>query len=100
MKTTGNDVQTCKLLQGGRWIDAKTADFEPVTNPSDGSVIAKTPMCGRREVDQTVRAARIAFETCDQRRGPSLHKGAENGTEDGVDWRELRLAPQAPMPTT
>ena len=63
MKTTHNDVQTCKLLQAGRWIDAKTADFEPVINPSDGSIIAKTPMCGPREVDETVRAAQTAFET-------------------------------------
>lgn len=51
----------CPLFIGGNWTGAVDAATEPVFNPSDGSVIARTPMCGASEVDAAVRAAREAL---------------------------------------
>ncbi|MYJ00506.1 MAG: CoA-acylating methylmalonate-semialdehyde dehydrogenase [Gemmatimonadetes bacterium] len=51
----------CPLFIGGNWTGALDAATEPVFNPSDGSVIARTPMCGASEVDAAVRAAREAL---------------------------------------
>lgn len=51
----------CPLFIGGSWTGAAGAATEPVFNPSDGSVIAMTPMCGASEVDAAVRAAREAL---------------------------------------
>ena len=51
----------CSLFIGGNWTGADDAATEPVYNPSDGSVIARTPMCGASEVDAAVRAAREAL---------------------------------------
>ena len=51
----------CPLFIGGNWTGASGAATEPVFNPSDGSVIARTPMCGASEVDAAVRAAREAL---------------------------------------
>lgn len=57
------DMETngCPLFIGGNWTGAADAATEPVFNPSDGSVIARTPMCGASEVDAAVRAAREAL---------------------------------------
>ena len=56
------DMETngCPLFIGGNWTGALDVVTEPVFNPSDGSVIARTPMCGASEVDAAVRAAREA----------------------------------------
>ena len=52
---------SCSLFIDGNWTDATSVDTEPVYNPSDGGVIARTPMCGGVEVDAAVRAARAAL---------------------------------------
>lgn len=56
------DMETngCPLFIGGNWTGALDVATEPVFNPSDGNVIARTPMCGASEVDAAVRAAREA----------------------------------------
>ncbi len=56
-----NGMNTCPLFIDGSWTDAGDVATEPVFNPSDGSVIARTPMCGETEVDSAVRAARAAL---------------------------------------
>ena len=56
-----NGVNTCPLFIDGNWTDAGDVATEPVFNPSDGSVIARTPMCGETEVDSAVRVARAAL---------------------------------------
>lgn len=58
---TENGVNTCPLFIDGKWTDAADVSTEPVFNPSDGSVIARTPMCGGTEVDSAVRVARAAL---------------------------------------
>ena len=56
-----NGANTCPLFIDGNWTGASGVETEPVYNPSDGSVIARTPMCGASEVDAAVRAAREAL---------------------------------------
>ncbi|MDR8391070.1 CoA-acylating methylmalonate-semialdehyde dehydrogenase [Aliifodinibius sp. S!AR15-10] len=50
------------LLTGGKWITPKTTDFEEVYNPSSAQIIAYTPICGAKEVEEAVEAARTAFK--------------------------------------
>ena len=56
-------VDTCRLCIGGEWLDSSATETEPVYNPSDGRIIAHTPMCGAKEIDQAVQAASAAFPT-------------------------------------
>ena len=53
----------CPILQGGTWSQLPNLATGEVFNPSRGEVIARVPMCGAPEVDQTVRAAHEAFLT-------------------------------------
>jgi malonate-semialdehyde dehydrogenase (acetylating)/methylmalonate-semialdehyde dehydrogenase len=46
---------------GGRWIASQAREFANVHNPAMGSVIAKTPLSTRAEVDAAVQAAAKAF---------------------------------------
>ena len=55
------ETNGCPLFIGGNWTGADGTATEPVFNPSDGSVIAMTPMCGASEVDAAVQAAREAL---------------------------------------
>jgi len=57
-----NGVNTCPLYIDGKWTETNGVKTEPVFNPSDGSVIARTPMCGATEVDSAVRSARAALQ--------------------------------------
>lgn len=56
-----NHVANCPLFINGKWQTADVQSTEPVYNPSDGEVIARTPLCGDREVDMAVNAARAAL---------------------------------------
>jgi len=46
---------------GGRWIPSQSTERVDVFNPALGSVIAKTPLSTREEVDLAVQAAKQAF---------------------------------------
>jgi len=46
---------------GGEWRTLTDVATAPVHNPSTGNVIAETPLCGPREVDEAVEAAAAAF---------------------------------------
>src|SRR5438093_741825 len=54
------DPTRCPLVVAGEWL-ASRADTEPVYNPSDGTVIARAPMCGSEEVAAAVAAAEKAL---------------------------------------
>jgi malonate-semialdehyde dehydrogenase (acetylating)/methylmalonate-semialdehyde dehydrogenase len=41
----------------GEWIEPKISSFSDVINPATGSVIARTPLCTRVEVDAAAKAA-------------------------------------------
>jgi len=43
------------------WIEPKVNAYVDVLNPATGKVIAKTPLCGRTEVDAAAQAALAAF---------------------------------------
>ena len=51
-----------KFLIGGEWIDSKSTDVAPVTNPANGDVIAELPSATKEEVDMAVAAAQRGFE--------------------------------------
>jgi len=46
---------------GGRWAPASGTDTLPITDPSSGEEIGRTPLSTRRDVDAAVRAAQDAF---------------------------------------
>ncbi|MFC2063527.1 CoA-acylating methylmalonate-semialdehyde dehydrogenase [Chloroflexota bacterium] len=43
------------------WVEPNVNEFEDVLNPATGEVIARTPLCGKAEVDAATRAASDAF---------------------------------------
>ena len=52
---------TVKLLVNGEWVSSKATETAPVYNPSDGTQIAATPLCGASDVHRAVQAAADAF---------------------------------------
>ena len=54
-------LEPCSLFINGEWITSSATSTEPVYNPSDGSQISATPMCGSQEVSDAVHAAADAF---------------------------------------
>lgn len=46
---------------GGEWVEAEASEVGTVMNPALDEPIAEVPLCGRREVDQAVHAAKEAF---------------------------------------
>jgi malonate-semialdehyde dehydrogenase (acetylating)/methylmalonate-semialdehyde dehydrogenase len=46
---------------GGAYEEARDRRWLDVTNPADGSVIARVPLCGQTEVDRAVEAAKKAL---------------------------------------
>jgi malonate-semialdehyde dehydrogenase (acetylating)/methylmalonate-semialdehyde dehydrogenase len=55
------DIPLLKNYIGGRWVDARTAEFLDVWNPARGDVIARVPLSTRADVDTAVAAAKAAF---------------------------------------
>ncbi len=47
----------------GEWVEPKITEYLDVINPGTGEVEARTPLCGRDDIDQAARAASQAFET-------------------------------------
>lgn len=43
------------------WVKPKVSEYAEVINPATGEVIAKTPLCGKSEVDAAAKAAADAF---------------------------------------
>ena len=42
------------------WVEPEVSEYADVINPATGEVIAKTPLCGKAEVDAAAQAAAIA----------------------------------------
>ena len=51
-----------RLLIGGKWVPAASAEEFDTCNPADGTVIARLARGGAADVDRAVSAARTAFE--------------------------------------
>jgi malonate-semialdehyde dehydrogenase (acetylating)/methylmalonate-semialdehyde dehydrogenase len=45
----------------GEWIKPQATEYANVINPATGEVIAKTPLCGKAEVEAAAKAASAAF---------------------------------------
>ncbi|MBM3126811.1 MAG: aldehyde dehydrogenase family protein, partial [Chloroflexi bacterium] len=45
----------------GEWLKPTAMEYVDVINPATGKVIAKTPLCGKGEVDAAAQAARQVF---------------------------------------
>ena len=54
-------VPVCPVFIGGEWSRPANVPTTPVFNPSVGEVIAETPVCDAKIVDQAVSAAHEAF---------------------------------------
>jgi malonate-semialdehyde dehydrogenase (acetylating)/methylmalonate-semialdehyde dehydrogenase len=52
-----------KFLIGGEWVDSRSGDIRPDTNPATGEVIAEFPQATPEEARQAVEAAHQAFQT-------------------------------------
>ena len=50
-------LDPCPLFINGEWVLPSGTTTEPVYNPSEGTIISATPMCGADEVDRAVSAA-------------------------------------------
>jgi malonate-semialdehyde dehydrogenase (acetylating) / methylmalonate-semialdehyde dehydrogenase len=59
--STGKDVEVLHNFVGGRWVPSQARDYVNVHNPALGSVIAKTPLSTRADLDAAVQAAVRAF---------------------------------------
>ena len=55
------DVPILPNFIGGRWVASAAREFQDVTNPARGEVIARAPLSPAAEVDAAVAAARQAF---------------------------------------
>lgn len=57
--------ETIKLKNyiNGEWIDAESTDTLEVINPATSEVIATVPLSSKKDVDEAVKAANIAFQT-------------------------------------
>ena len=43
------------------WVEPQVSEYADVINPATGQVIARTPLCGKTEVDAAAQAAAAAF---------------------------------------
>src|SRR6185369_17655393 len=53
--------ETLQNFVGGRWIPSQTTEFVNVHNPALGTVIARTPLSTRADLDSAVQTAAKAF---------------------------------------
>jgi malonate-semialdehyde dehydrogenase (acetylating)/methylmalonate-semialdehyde dehydrogenase len=54
-------IETLNNYVGGKWVPSTAVDFVDVHNPARGTVIARTPLSTRAELDAAVQAAAKAF---------------------------------------
>ena len=66
MIATQTDIEIVPLHIGGKKITPGCDEFTSVHNPSTAEIIARTPMCGAKEVDQAVKAALKAHQRWSQ----------------------------------
>ena len=52
-----------KFLINGKWVNAKSTKYAPVTNPATGEVIAELPSATNEEINMAAEVAQRAFET-------------------------------------
>lgn len=55
-------VKGLKNYVGGKWVESKSKQTEPVYNPATGVVIAEVPISSKQDVDAAVEIANEAFQ--------------------------------------
>jgi malonate-semialdehyde dehydrogenase (acetylating) / methylmalonate-semialdehyde dehydrogenase len=56
-------TNTLKNFINGKWVDAKTDDYQSVPNPATGEELAQVPISTRQDVDDAVHTAKEAFKS-------------------------------------
>jgi len=56
-----NTVQKILNYTHGEWVEPQAAEFVEGINPATGEVMARTPLCGKAEVEMAAAAAQAAF---------------------------------------
>ena len=56
----------------GEWIEPAVSEFVDVINPATGELLARTPICGKKTVNEAAKAASLAFH--DWRRIPAQER--------------------------
>jgi malonate-semialdehyde dehydrogenase (acetylating)/methylmalonate-semialdehyde dehydrogenase len=59
--STKQKLEPCPIFIAGEWQEINSVGTTPVFNPSTGEIIAQTPLCNARHVDEAVQAAADAF---------------------------------------
>lgn len=91
--TTISGVRTRRhrLLMGGRWTDAASAETATITSPSTGAVVAEVAAAGPLDVGPTVTLAHAAFE--EHRWRTAFERAADlERVADVIDRRREELA--------
>jgi acyl-CoA reductase-like NAD-dependent aldehyde dehydrogenase len=57
----------CKMLIGGKWVDADSGKTFETINPATMEKLSKVPKAGKSDVDKAVSAARAAFPAWSQK---------------------------------
>ncbi|MGA9290025.1 MAG: CoA-acylating methylmalonate-semialdehyde dehydrogenase, partial [Anaerobacillus sp.] len=61
MATTATNVLQNYI--NGKWVDAKTDQFQSVPNPATGDELAQVPISTREDLDEAVKVAKATFKT-------------------------------------
>jgi malonate-semialdehyde dehydrogenase (acetylating)/methylmalonate-semialdehyde dehydrogenase len=61
VSSTATETRLLGNYIGGSWVPSVSTSVLDVTNPADGSVLARVPLSVAEDVDAAVRAARAAF---------------------------------------
>ena len=61
MATTATNVLQNYI--DGKWVDAKTDQFQSVPNPATGEELAQVPISTREDLDEAVKVAKATFKT-------------------------------------
>ena len=54
-------METIRNYIGGEWVEPQGLEFVEVVNPATGELLARTPLCGKVEVEAAARAAADAL---------------------------------------
>src|SRR5699024_10251525 len=68
-------LKSLKMYIDGKWTKGSTTDIIDVKNPSDGKIIATIPRGTKKDVDDAVQAAKIAFNSEDWRKVKAFERG-------------------------
>ena len=55
-------MEQLQYFAGGQWKDSETSRYMDIYDPSTGEVIAKTPCCTQKEVEEAIAKAAEAFK--------------------------------------